>query len=113
MIFFLFVLLRLISSEKTNLERVEYFVFDEANYLIERFYDQMSVLINCYRIVLANLYPEKMIAQFIIFTSMWSTQLKHFLDNYLPKVSMCYTSDNKIESAFYGQCKHIGMCKEM
>jgi superfamily II DNA/RNA helicase len=101
-----FVLLRLLGLKKTNLERVEHFVFDEANHLIERFYKQMSVLMKCYRDVL-NLYSEKMIAQFIVFASTWSNQLKRFLEKYLPKSPMCFISDNKLESAYYGQCRHV------
>ncbi len=79
-------------------------VFDEAYLLVERFYKQISALMMCYAEVL-QMSSNLTRAQFLVFSSLWSSKLKRFIHKYLPKLSML--TDNKLEASYYGQTHHV------
>ena len=94
----------MLGYKKTNLERLQYMVFDDACLLVERFYKQVYTLIQCYTELL-KLRASLSQAQFIVFSSLWSTNLKRFLERYLP--SMAMLTDNKLEASYFGQTHHV------
>lgn len=99
-----FCLLRMIGYNRTNLERLEYMVIDEAHLVLEKFPQQMKVLMSRYRDLL-EVNENQAVAQFILFSSLWSTKLKTFMEAYLLDRVVIIT--NKLQSSHYGQTEHM------
>ena len=98
-----FCLLRMIGHNRTNLERLEYMVIDEAHLVLEKFPQQMRVLMSRYHdLLMVN--EKQSIAQFILFSSLWSTKLKTFIDAYL--LDRVIITTNKLEASYFGQTQH-------
>lgn len=101
-----FCLLRMIGYNYTNLERLQYMVIDEAHLVLEKFPKQMRVLMSRYYDLLC-VNESQSIAQFVLFSSLWSTKLKRFIDAYL--LDKAVIISNKLEASHYGQTEHMVM----
>jgi superfamily II DNA/RNA helicase len=93
----------MIGHNRTNLERLEYMVIDEAHLVLEKFPHQMRVLMARYHDLLV-VNERQAIAQFVLISSMWSTKLKSFIDAYL--LDRVIISNNKLEASYFGQTQH-------
>ena len=75
-------------------------VIDEAHLVLEKFPQQMRVLMSRYHdLLMVN--EKQSIAQFILFSSLWSTKLKTFIDAYL--LDRVIITTNKLEASHFGQ----------
>ena len=79
-------------------------VFDESDILIERFPKQLRTLMACYTDML-KICTEQTVAQFVLFSSQWTTKLKYFIQKFIPYPA--YVFDNKLESSYFGQTQHV------
>ena len=105
-----FSLLRMIGHGHTNLERLQYLVFDEANLLVEKFPRQIKTLLAHYHNLL-KINEQQPVAQFILMTHYWSTKLNVLLDKYM--MSRVVITTNKLEAAYFGRTQHaIYECEE-
>ncbi|RNA14464.1 ATP-dependent RNA helicase TDRD12 isoform X1, partial [Brachionus plicatilis] len=99
-----FCLLRAIGEAKTNLERIRYIIFDQANLLLEKFPLQIKTLMEVYtNFIEINECPYR--AQFVLISHFWSSMLKKFIDKFLIKPA--FIIGNKLEASFYGQTHHV------
>jgi len=64
-------LIHMLDHKKTNLDRLQHMVFDEAYLLAENYFEQISKVMMCYREVL-QIRPTP--AQFLVFSSLWSSK---------------------------------------
>jgi hypothetical protein len=94
----------MLGHKKTNLERLQHMVFDEAYLLVERFYKQISTLMMCYAEVL-QMSSNLTRAQFLVFSSLWSSKLKRFIDENLPFLSTI-TEKKRGKVYFLRRCSH-------
>jgi hypothetical protein len=99
-----YCILRMIGNMRTNLERLQYLVLNEANVLLERFPRQIQTLMHNYSNLL-RLNEKQSIAQFILFSSQWSLRMRTFVDSYMLDPVMLIT--NKLEASNYGQVHHV------
>lgn len=99
-----FCILRMIGNGFTNLERLRYLVFDQANILVEKFPRQIKTLVNRYHNCL-KLNDQQPVAQFILMSNNWSNKLNVFLDSYM--MSRVIISTNKLESSYFGRTQHV------
>ena len=90
----------MIKYNRTNLGRLEHIVIDEAHLVLEKFPQQMRVLMSGYH-DLFTVNEKQSIAQFILFTTIWSTKLKTFIDAYL--LDRVIITTNKLEASHFGQ----------
>jgi len=94
----------MIGNGFTNIERLQYLVFDQANILVEKFPRQIKTLINRYHnsLKINDLQP---IAQFILISTHWSNKLNIFLDSYM--MSRVIITTNKLEASYFGRTQHV------
>ena len=83
----------------TNLERLQYLVFDEANILVEKFSQQINTFISCFY----NLIKDTL-AQLILVSHFWSNKLSVFLDAHM--TSRVVVATNKLEASYFGHTQH-------
>ena len=77
-------------------------VFDEAYLLAENYFEQIIKLMMWYREVLQIRHTP---AQFLVFSSLWSSKLKRFIDENLPFLSTI--TENKLEASNHGQTHYV------
>jgi superfamily II DNA/RNA helicase len=99
-----FSLLRMIGHGLTNLERLQYLVFDEANVLVEKFPRQIKTLMSHYHNLL-KINDNQPVAQLILMTHYWSNKLNIFLQSYM--MSRVVIATNKLEASYLGRTHHI------
>ena len=99
-----FCILRMIGNGFTNLERLQYLVFDQANVLVEKFPRQIKTLINRYHTCL-KINDQQPVAQFILMSNYWSNKLNVFLDFYM--MSRVIVATNKLEASYFGRTQHV------
>lgn len=99
-----FCLLRMLGHRRTNLERLQYMVIDEAHLVFEKFPRQIRVLMAGYYDLL-KLNEKINVANFVLCSSLWSAKLKSFIRTYMlsPVMIMC----NKLEASYFGQTEHM------
>jgi superfamily II DNA/RNA helicase len=98
------ILLRMLGTSKTNLERMQYMVLDEAHLLLEKYSKQILTLMDCYHSLL-SINDEIPLAQFILSSANWSHKLRSFMDRFILEPMIITTS--KLEASFMGECMHI------
>jgi hypothetical protein len=99
-----YCILRMIGNMRTNLERLQYLVLNEANVLLERFPRQIQTLMHNYSNLL-RLNEKQSIAQFLLFSAQWSLRVRTFVDSYMLDPVVLIT--NKLEASNYGQVHHV------
>jgi ATP-dependent RNA helicase TDRD12 len=99
-----YCLLRMLGNGKTNLERLEFFIIDEANIVLEKYPKQMRALMDTYANLLKFDRRQK-VAQFILFSSTWSTKLRDFVSSYFMDETISFES--KLEASYFGNVNHI------
>jgi superfamily II DNA/RNA helicase len=98
------ILLRMLGTSKTNMERMQYMVLDEAHLLLEKYAKKIFTLFDCL-FSLIKINDEVPIAQFILMSSSWSHQLRAFVDKMIHAPTIITT--NKLEASFLGECLHL------
>ena len=99
-----FCLLRMLGNGKTNFERLEFFVIDEANIVLDKYAKQAKALMDSYTNFL-KIQVKKNVAQFILFSSTWSSKLKNFISCFFTDETILFES--KLEASYFGNVNHI------
>jgi ATP-dependent RNA helicase TDRD12 len=99
-----YCLLRMLGNGKTNFERLEFFVIDEANIVLDKYGKQVQTLMDSYANFL-KIQIKKKVAQFILFSSTWSNKLKDFVSCFFTDETILFES--KLEATYFGNVNHI------
>lgn len=99
-----YCLLRMIGNNKTNLERLKYFVYDEASVVLDKYQKQVKALMDHYGQLL-KVDSTQPIAQFILYSSVWSLNLKKFIDLYF--LGEAVLIESKLEASHFGYVNQI------
>jgi superfamily II DNA/RNA helicase len=99
-----YCLLRQLGLKNTNLERLQYFVLDEAQIVLDRFAKPVSQLMSIYNNLLETFDGRRFISQIIVSSSRWSNRLRKFCQTKMFNPVIAGT--NKIEASFFGRTYH-------
>ncbi|XP_035826123.1 uncharacterized protein LOC101851955 [Aplysia californica] len=98
-------LLRALADEKTSLKRVCHIVLDDAEILATRFSDEISDLMQQYKIVLNSRKHQTVPKQIMIFGSRWSSAVDEFRAKFTKEPVIVFSS--RVEAAVYGGVKQV------
>ncbi|XP_065675246.1 uncharacterized protein LOC100205880 isoform X2 [Hydra vulgaris] len=94
-------LIRILYNEFTNLKRLRYLIFDNADILVEKYTEDIKIFMRLFVQTLKEMKRSESTQQIIVIAKKWSYGVRSFMNSYLAEPLVII--GNKIEAALFAE----------